>query len=149
MQRLLSSFVELVHLQSEMNKLFEALQDLHEGGVTPETGFAPPYDILETPEAILVQVDLPGVRPETLQVAVQGNLITMQGERARGRVRGIVAYHLMERDRGAFLRRLRVEGPINTHKGEAAYDRGVLTIRFPRVADQRGRPVTLPLDAKR
>ena len=63
MRNLLSSFVELVHLQSEMNKVFEALQDLHEGDAVPEVGFTPPYDILETPDAVLVVVDLPGVCP--------------------------------------------------------------------------------------
>ncbi len=145
MRNLLTSFVELVHLQSEMNKLFEALQELHEEGEGPEAGFAPPYDILETPEAFLVQVDLPGVHPATLKVSVQGHLVTMQGERQRSRTKGIIAYHLMERDRGPFLRRVRVEGPINTHHGEASYDRGVLTLRFPKVADQRGRTVVLPL----
>jgi HSP20 family molecular chaperone IbpA len=42
-----------------------------------------------------------------------------------------------------------VEGAVNMHKGEATYERGVLTLRFPRVSDQRGRSVDLPLTIKR
>jgi HSP20 family protein len=149
MRNLLSSFVELVHLQSEMNKVFEALQDLHEAGAGQEVGFAPPYDIMETPEGIVVMVDLPGVCPETLKVRVQGGSVTMQGERERSVASSIVAYHLMERDRGPFLRRLRVEGAVNMHKGDATYERGVLTLRCPRGSEQRGRSVDLPLTVNR
>lgn len=149
MKDLLSSFVELVHLQSEMNKLFETLQELHQSGGEHEVGFSPPYDILETADSILVQVDLPGVRPDTLKISVQGGAITMEGERERTLAAGIEAYHLMERDQGTFLRRLRVEGAINTHRGEASYEHGVLTLSFPKVSDQRGRVVELPLAGQR
>ena len=149
MRNLLSSFVELVHLQSEMNKVFESLQNLEGSGVDQEMGFAPPYDILETPEGLVVLVDLPGVCSETLKVSVQGGVVTLTGERERSAAASVVAYHLMERDRGPFLRRFRVEGAVNTHKGEATYERGVLSLRFPRVSDQRGRSVDLPLTVKR
>jgi HSP20 family protein len=149
MKNLLSSFVELVHLQSEMNKVFESLQNLQSPGSDQEMGFAPPYDIIETPEGVVVMVDLPGVCPETLEVSAQGGAVTLKGERERSVAPSIVAYHLMERDRGPFLRRFRVEGAVNTHKGEATYERGVLSLRFPRVPDQRGRSVALPLTVKR
>jgi HSP20 family protein len=148
MKNLLASFVELVHLRSEMNKLFEALQDLEGHHEESNLGFAPPYDILETPEAVMVQVDLPGVSPASLQVTVQGGLVTMQGERDRSHLSGIVAYHLMERDRGPFIRRFRVEGAINTHQGSASYDNGVLTLRFPRVPDRRGSSSVIPIELK-
>ena len=148
MRNLLSSFVELVHLQSEMNKVFEALEDLHRPGAEQNMGFAPPYDILETPELIMVVVDLPGVRPDSLKVSVEGGVITMEGDRSRGRASGIVAYHLMERDRGPFVGRIRIEGSIDTHRGQVVYERGVLSLRFPRVPDKRGRRVDLPLEAR-
>jgi HSP20 family protein len=145
MRHLLSSFVELVHLQSEMNKLFEALQTIQDSDRQPETGFTPPYDIFETPEAVLVEVDLPGVTPESLQVTVHGAFITIEGQRERNSCEGVVAYHLMERDRGAFVRRLRVEGAVNTHKGTATYRRGVLVLKFPRVENRRGAKVSIPV----
>ncbi len=145
MRHLLSSFVELVHLQSEMNKLFEALQTLESSDRLAEAGFTPPYDIFETPEAVLVEVDLPGVSPDSLKVTVHGAFITIEGRRERSGCEGVVAYHLMERDRGAFVRRLRVEGAVNTHKGVATYKRGVLGLKFPRVENRRGAKVSIPV----
>ena len=146
MRHLLSSFVELVHLQSEMNKLFEALQNIEDSERRAEAGFAPPYDIFETPEAVLVEVDLPGVSPDSLRVSVHGAFVTIEGQRGRNCCEGVVAYHLMERDRGAFVRRLRVEGAVNTHKGSATYRRGVLALKFPRVENRRGAKVSIPVN---
>ncbi len=145
MRRILSSFVELMHLQSEMNKLFEALQEIHQDQGQPEVGSAPPYDILETPEALLVMMDLPGVDPATLKVTVTGQTVTVRGDRRRRSREGLKAYHLMERDQGAFSRRLRIEGSVNTHCAEASCRAGVLSLTFPRVPDRRGNAVEVPV----
>lgn len=149
MRKILTSFVELMHLQSEMNKLFEALQDIHTHHDGPELGTAPPYDILETPDALLVEMDLPGAAPESLKVTVRGAHITVSGERRRSVRGGIKGYHLMERDCGAFSRRLRVEGAVNTHRCEAAYRHGVLTLTFPRLPDRRGATIDIPVQSVR
>ena len=145
MRQILSSFVELMRLQSEMNKLFEALQEIHQQQGDPDVTSAPPYDVLETPDEILVEMDLPGIDPATLQVGAKGDVVTVRAERCHAARRELLAYHLMERDRGPVFRRLRLEGAINTHKGEAAYRLGVLTITFPRVPDRRGSEVALPV----
>jgi HSP20 family protein len=149
MRQILTSFVELMHLQSEMNKLFEALQDLHQHSDAPDLGAAPPYDILETPDALLVEMDLPGADPASLRVTIRGAHVTVAGERRRGARGGIKGYHLMERDCGAFSRRLRVEGSVNTHRCEATYRQGVLTLTFPRVPDRRGATIEIPVQLSR
>lgn len=150
MRHILASFVELMHLQSEMNKLFEALQDLNQHQDEAQAvGAAPPYDILETPDAVLVEMDLPGVDPSSLQVAAKGKLITVSGERRRCPHDGLQGYHLMERDSGRFSRQLRVEGAVNTHHATANYRHGVLTLAFPRLPDRRGTKVQIPVQAGR
>lgn len=150
MRHILASFVELMHLQSEMNKLFEALQDLNQHQEEAQAiGAAPPYDILETPEAVLVEIDLPGVDPDSLKVLAQGKLITVSGERRRCPHTGLRGYHLLERDCGRFSRHLRVEGAVNTHQATASYRLGVLTLSFPRLPDRRGTQVQIPVQVGR
>lgn len=139
------SFVEIVRLKSEMNKLFEALQRLSSGRAEEELGFTPPYDIVESSDGVYIEMDLPGVDPASLKVTVQGVTVTVEGEKRTALRRGSIAYHLMERDRGRFTRHLRVDGAYNTHRGEAHYADGVLTIRMPRVEDRRGAVVSIPL----
>ena len=148
MRTMVSSFLELVRLQSEMNKLFEALQHLQSDQDLGEVGFATPYDILEAPDAILVEVDLPGVDPASLQVEMKGHDLVIRGEHERTPASGIVAYHLMERSRGPFTRRLQVEGAVDSHKASATYGMGVLTIRLPRLPERRGRVTRVPVQVK-
>lgn len=148
MRKMLASFMELVHLQSEMNKLFESLQLLQRHQELPEVDFSAPYDVLETPEEVLVEVDLPGVSPKSLDIGVKGHAIVLQGLREKNQSPGIVAYHLMERARGTFTRRLIIEGAVNTHSAWAAYEKGVLTLHFPKVPDRRGQLVKVPLRSK-
>jgi len=148
MRKMLASFMELVHLQSEMNKLFESLQLLQRHEELPEVGFSAPYDVLETPEEVLVEVDLPGVTPGSLEIAVKGHVIQLQGSREKNRPKGIVAYHLMERSRGSFTRRLVIDGAVDTHRAWAAYDKGVLILHFPKVPDRRGQLVKIPVKEK-
>lgn len=145
MRRMFSSFAELVHLQSEMNKLFEALQELPQSHELSDIGFTAPYDVLETPEEILVEVDVPGVAPDSIEIVVKGSFILLEGEKVKNRQAGIVAYHLMERSRGRFSRKLVLELPVDTHKAWANYERGVLALHFPRIHDRRGRTVKIPL----
>jgi len=145
MRQILSSFVELMRLQSEMNKLFEALQEIHQQQGEPDVTSAPPYDVLETPNEILVEMDLPGIDPATLQVGAKGDVVTVRAERRNTSRRELLAYHLVERDRGLVSRRLRLEGAVNTHRGQATYALGVLTITFPRVPNRRGAGAVIPL----
>lgn len=142
------SFVEIVRLKSEMNKLFEALQRLGSGRAEEELGYTPPYDIVESSEGVYIEMDLPGVEVVSLRVSVRGSVVTVEGEKRGCARQGAVAFHLMERDRGRFTRSLRVEGAYNTHRAEAEYAGGVLTVRMPRVEDRRGVTVHVPVKGR-
>jgi len=141
----LTSYIELMHLQSEMNKLFEALQKVGLEEEDPELEFVPPYDIVETPEDIIVEMDLPGIDPSSVRIHARGNNVTIACQRIKpdpGRIR---EYHLMERGRGRIERTLRVDGAFNPRRASAEYRRGVLVLSLPRVRDRRGSEVRIPL----
>ncbi len=146
MNRALYSFLDLVHLQAEMNKLFEILSGLQVDEELPkEMGTPTPYDVLEMPEYVLIKVDLPGVDRDSISIQAAESTITIEGEKKRSDDHGIVAYHLMERERGAFQCRVKAEGSFDTHKATSRYEHGVLTIFLPRLAERRGNVVQIPL----
>ncbi len=72
MRGMLTSFLDLVHLRAEMNRLFDSLQNLQCADEVPDSGATTPYDILETPEHIFVEVDLPGVNPKSIKIQARG-----------------------------------------------------------------------------
>ncbi|MGC8763655.1 MAG: Hsp20/alpha crystallin family protein [Acidobacteriota bacterium] len=145
MRRMLSSFLDLVRLQSQMNQLFEALNAIQQDEDQGEAAFAAPYDVVEGQDHLTVQVDLPGVDPASLRILGGAGTVVIQGERPRIQNAGLVAYHLLERDRGPFKKTIHLEGAYDTHRATARYERGVLTIRLPRVSERRGRLVPIPL----
>jgi HSP20 family protein len=148
MKRPLANFLDLVHLQAEMNKIFEALQSLEESQPAPGVAGPIPYDVMETPEHLVIELDLPGVLPDSLKIAVKDSILQVQGEWGRPRPKEIVAFHLMERQRGAFTRRIPVDGAFDTANAVATYERGVLAIHLPRLQERRGRTTKVPVQIK-
>ena len=105
--------------------------------------WAPPVDIQETDESLLLTVDLPGVARESIGLEVDADCLTLQGERvceSSGRsVR-------LERPAGRFLRSFRIGVPIDPTRVEAKYRDGVLAITLPKV-EHRG-PTQLRIDVE-
>jgi HSP20 family protein len=139
MRRVLSSVLELMRLQSEMNRIFEVLEAIEGEDETLEIEYAPPYDIFETPQSMVVEMDLAGTDPESLKLTALGGHVIVEGKRGSTK-RKTLHYHLMERSRGKFKRNILVDGAFNTHQGAATFRRGVLRIEFPKVKDRRGTP---------
>src|SRR5689334_3073579 len=79
--------------------------------------------------------DLPGVDPDSIDVTVERNVLTVRAERARPKSEGTVELVVAERPMGTFSRQLFLGDTLDTDKLEARYDSGLLTLRIP-VAEQ-------------
>lgn len=144
MKRVFSSLLELMRLQSEMNRIFEVLETLESEKQRYEFSYIPLYDIFETSDRIIVEIDIPGCEPESLSLTVCSNHLHIEGKIEKTQVKPL-CYNLIERIRGKFRRTITINGAINTHKGVAVYKNGVLRIEFPKVEDRRGIPHHIPI----
>ncbi len=88
--------------------------------------WVPRVDLLEDEEHYILLVDLPGVRPEDLELLEEGSRVTLAG--VRRPLPG--TYLLEERPMGTFRRTLELPGPIEEGKAQATLRQGVLEIRF-------------------
>lgn len=80
-------------------------------------------------EQFVVEFDLPGVDPESIDLDVERNVLRVKAERpARGSNEEMVA---AERPRGVFSRQLFLGGTLDTERIEASYSSGVLTLYVP------------------
>ena len=140
MTRVLSSVLELMRLQSEMNRIFEVLEALESEEDSYAIEYAPAYDIFETAMSIVVEMDLAGTKPDSLKITAIGDHVIIEGIRGHGVKKSSAHFHLMERSKGKFKKNILIDGPFNTHKGEAIFRKGVLRIEFPKVKDRRGAP---------
>jgi HSP20 family protein len=95
---------------------------------------AMPMDAYRDKETFVVELDLPGVDPESIDLGVERNVLTVHAER-RPTNGEDVELLVSERPRGAFSRQLFLGDALDTERIEAAYDAGVLILRIP-VAEQ-------------
>lgn len=138
----LGSMLEVARIQSEINRLFDNLLDLDEGG--KESGsWIPMSDIVETDEVLVVTVELPGVVAADLVVTTHGGDLILKGEKRRPTLPGPARFQAAERAYGRFRRVIHLGVPVNTHKAEAVLVDGNLRIRFPKVPNRRGEEVAI------
>lgn len=92
-----------------------------------------PLDAWRSGDEFIIELDLPGVDPSSIDVDVERNVLTVRAERP---VRANDAELLnAERPRGVFSRQLFLGDALDTEKVSANYQHGVLTLRIP-VAEQ-------------
>jgi HSP20 family protein len=116
---------------------------LHNGvtllDVANDAPYRPPADVGESRDAVTVRVELPGVAPKDLVVAVRDFRIEVSGEKRCDAATPAPSYLCMERSFGRFSRVFEVTGSVNLQEMTAVYRQGVLELRVPKVAERRGR----------
>ena len=97
--------------------------------------WVPAVDIRETEGELTFSVELPGVRPEDVEVTAVEGILSIHGVRSAVRSEGEQErYHLVERSYGSFLRRFNLPQGVDADKIEAEVTEGVLHVRIPRLA---------------
>ena len=103
----------------------------------------PPVNIWQDDDAVYAEAELPGVRPDHVEVFVtNGNELTIQGERLPGEAPQGAWLH-RERGFGKFCRVLLLPAPVEADKVEAHFEQGVLHLTLPKV--EQARPRRIPV----
>jgi HSP20 family protein len=140
---------ELLSLRDAMNRLMEdsfvlpsMLGEIRGSGRS--WGLA--VDMFETNDHLMVRASVPGVKPEDLDVTVQGETLTIKGETKEEREDQQGRYHFRERRQGAFTRMVTLPFPIQSDQVQASFENGVLTLTLPKA--EAVRPRTIKVQAK-
>lgn len=118
-------------LHREMNRLFDdAMRGSGPAGTASMP--APCMDVGETERDIRIEVELPGVSEEDVQLDLTGDLLTIRGEKRV--TREDVQHHVVERSFGGFARSVRLPFSPEPDRVQAGFAHGVLTITVPKPA---------------
>ncbi len=109
---------------------------------TTSAGAVIPADVWRDDDALYLQFDLPGMDRSSIELATEGNTLTLRAERPSP-VPADARAVLTERPTGQFARRLPLSDALDTAAAEAAYDNGVLTLRIPLAAHAKPRKITV------
>jgi HSP20 family protein len=139
-----SPFRELMALQDRMNRMFDS--SVHGEGTDEDmevTAWTPAVDIYETSDAIMVNVEAPGMSRDQFTVEVKDEVLTLQGERPFEKDVSREHYHRIERSYGRFRRSFVLGTPIHNDGITATYRDGVLEIVLPKIEEAKARKIEI------
>lgn len=133
-----------------MQFIFEGLKEAgaEERGETAQPTHVPSIDMFSTPSALIIEIEMPGVKKDELDVTVMRNTLTVKAVKFECFDEGKINYVCMERSFGRLLRQIDLPFPVDTGRIKALYCNGVLTVTLPRVADKRGTPRRVDVENK-
>lgn len=132
--------LELLRLRDRVGRLFAALQEatIVDDPLASET-WAPPVDLCETTDAIVVRIELPGLTADQIRIGATNTQLRIFGEKKRRPARNKIVSHLCsERSFGKFCRLVPLRWTVSVQNAVADVANGMLTIRLPKIEDRRG-----------
>lgn len=138
--RSLSRIDPLFDLHREMNRLFDDVLS-GTGSLAPGSSSAglmavPRIDVQEDEREICISAELPGVKPSEVDLRLEGDMLTISGEKKSESERSQQNYHVMERSYGRFQRTVQLPFAPDPQHVRADSHQGVLTIHLPKQAQQ-------------
>ena len=134
-------FRELTGMQAEINRAFDSYFGPRTG--VAERTWAPPIDVYETRDDLVVAVELPGVREKGIHVTMTGDVLSVCGQRGIAAEAREENYHRIERWSGTFERHVQLPIPVQADKIRASYRDGVLEIRLPKLEEVKPREIKI------
>lgn len=128
---------DLMGLQNEFNRYFDGL-----GGRWVAEGY-PPVNTWVSGDNLVVDVELPGIDPKSVDVSVHGNDLRISGKREPEQLPKEAVYHRRERHTGEFSRALELPFEVESAKVTAAYRNGILRVILPRAEADKPKKIKI------
>jgi HSP20 family protein len=106
-----------------------------------EAIWSPLVDVHETKNGYQLQVELPGVKQEDIQVSIEGETLTLKGERKHEAEVKEDEYHRVERSYGRFERTIVLPSVVDAGQVKATYRDGVLAIELPKKEEAKPKEI--------
>jgi HSP20 family protein len=108
--------------------------------------WVPPMDVIESRAALQILVDLPGVPPDAVRLAIVHDRLVIEGVKPAGKCKHQqAAFHLVERSFGRFARAIRLGGAYDIGRATAVLVAGELLVTLPRIDERRGHEIRIAI----
>ncbi|HEY3117045.1 MAG TPA: Hsp20/alpha crystallin family protein [Chloroflexota bacterium] len=133
---------DMLSLRSAMDRLFEDAWVRPFGRIATNGGPATlAVDVYETDNDVVVEANVPGVKPEDIDISIQGDTLTIKGESHADEMVDDDKFHMRERRFTSFHRQLMLPRPVKSDAAEAEFKDGVLKLSIPKAEEARERKI--------
>jgi len=132
-------FSEMERIRNEIDRIFH--QGLAGPSAREATGVFPPVNIYEDKDRYLLTAELPGVKPEDVEITATEESVTIKGERKPEDGGEKASYHRRERESGYFRRIVSLPDRVDPNKVEATSRNGILYLSLPKAEDVKPRQI--------
>jgi HSP20 family protein len=136
-------FLELKTLDDRLNRWLGTSTGSIEGTSAAVFPFAPPADVYEDEDNITLKMEVPGVKQEDLDIRIDGNTLSVTGERKFEKDEKKENFRRVERQYGSFSRLFELPSSADRENIMANFRDGVLQIEVPKRAEARGKQIQI------
>jgi HSP20 family protein len=136
-------FRDIASLQNRMNSLFQDFSRSQQGenDLMSTANFVPPVDVYEDEHQVTLKVEVPGIRPEDIDIRVENNTLAVRGERKFEKEEKEENFQRVERRYGSFYRAFTLPSTVDADQVKAEYENGVLRIRLDKKAEAKPKQI--------
>jgi HSP20 family protein len=134
-------------LQDEVNRLFEDNLTRERSGHADLATWAPPVDIYETENELVVKAELPDFQDKDIDVRITNNTLTIRGERKFEKDVKEENYLRIERAYGSFMRSFSLPNTVSSENIRADYRNGVLTLHMAKREESKPKQIKVSVAA--
>jgi HSP20 family protein len=131
----------LASLRDEVDRLFDFTWPTRDGGLF--SGWSPAIDVHDEKDTLLVQVELPGMKKEDIDISLHEGVLTISGERKTEREEKEGETFRSERYFGKFQRSVTLPTQVDSAKVQATYKDGVLSVSLPKAETAKPKQISV------
>ncbi|HTY40958.1 MAG TPA: Hsp20/alpha crystallin family protein [Thermoanaerobaculia bacterium] len=134
---------ELATLQDRLNRAFGAFGRTERDDEMNLAAWAPPVDIAEEKDRIVITAELPGFKEDQIEIQTENGMLTLRGERKFEKESDGKSYHRVERSYGQFVRSFSLPNNVDREKIKADFSNGLLKVELPKREDAKPRTIKI------
>ncbi|MEI9981615.1 MAG: Hsp20/alpha crystallin family protein [Edaphobacter sp.] len=141
-------FEDVAVLQKRLNSIFNDFAHPAENSVS-SASFVPAVDVYEDAEKLVLKLEVPGVKPEDVDIKLENQSLVIKGERKFESSEKAENFHRIERRFGSFVRSFTLPQTVDMESVTASADAGVLTISLAKKAEAQPRQIKVQIGSSR
>ena len=134
-------FRDIETLKDRLDHIFTDARLARETGTND--AMAPPVDVQETEDKIVVKATMPGIKSEDVEVQIDRDVLTIRGKSQERRDETNGTWHIHERRFGSMYRSFTLPSPVKEDEAEATMRDGVLEVHLPKAEAATGKRITV------